>query len=69
MTTDLPLTYEQWFHCITVKCKTALTPEFARQRIAALGDVKLPKAVKFARLYGDAHRVRVAEWYRRFLSL
>jgi hypothetical protein len=64
-TSEIPTTYEAWVHCITVKCKIPLTPEFARQRIAALGDPKSAEAVKFEQLYGEAHRARVVEWYRR----
>jgi hypothetical protein len=63
--TENPTTYEAWVHCITVKCKIALTPEFARQRIGALGDAKSAEAIKFAQLYGEPHRARVVEWYRR----
>lgn len=64
-TGDIPTTYEAWVHCMTVKCKITLTPEFAWQRIAALGDTKSDEAVKFVQLYGEPHRARVVEWYRR----
>jgi len=64
-TNDIPSTYEEWVHCITVRCKVALTPEFARQRIATLGDPRSAEAVKFVQLYGEPHRARVVEWYRR----
>ncbi len=62
---DLPTTYDEWFHCITVKCRVRLTPEFARERIAALGNVESPEAVRFAKIYGQTHRERVVEWYQR----
>lgn len=61
----IPTTYEEWVHCITVKCNIPLTPKFIRQRIAALGDANSPEAKTFARLYGEAHRVQIVEWYRR----
>lgn len=64
-TSEIPTTFEAWVHCITVTCKIALTPEFARQRIAALGDVKSAEAIKFVQLYGESHRARVVEWCRR----
>jgi len=47
---DISTTYEAWVHCVTVKCKIALTQDFARQRIAALSDVKSAEAVKFVQL-------------------
>ncbi len=64
-TIEIPTSYEEWLDCIVVKCKIPLTPEFARQRIAALGDAKSPETVKFVKLYGEAHRARVIEWFRR----
>ena len=65
---DIPTTFDEWFHCITVKCKISLTPEFARKRIAALEDPKSAEAAGFAKIYGEAHRERVVEWYRRVAS-
>jgi hypothetical protein len=62
---DLPASYEAWHHCITVKCRTPLTPEYARQRAAALADPAAPEAKRFAELYGDDHRRRVAGWFQR----
>lgn len=62
---DIPATYDEWLHCITVKCKIELTPQFAKTRIAALEDTKSPEAVRFAKCYGKAHLARVIEWYRR----
>jgi hypothetical protein len=62
---ELPTTYEAWFHCITVKCQIALTPAFARERIAAMGDARSAEVAKFVQMYGEPHRARVVEWYRR----
>lgn len=64
-TSELPMTYEAWVYCITVKCNIPLTPEFASQRAAALGDATSAEAVKFVQLYGEPHRARVVEWCRR----
>jgi len=65
---DLPTTYEEWVHCITVKCKIALTAEFARQRINALADLESAESKKFVDFYGEPHRARVVAWYGRAAS-
>ncbi len=62
---EIPKTYEAWLRFTTEQCNVELTPEFARQRVAALEDAKSAEAVSFARLYGEAHRARVVEWFRR----
>ncbi len=62
---SIPTTYEEWVQCITVKCKIALTPEFARARLAALDGPQSAEAATFAALYGEAHLKRIIEWYRR----
>jgi len=61
----IPTTYEEWVECITMKCKIALTPEFARARLAALDAPRSAEAATFAALYGEAHLQRIIEWYRR----
>lgn len=67
-TSEIPATYDQWVHCITVKCRIPLTAEFARARIAILGNATSPESVRFVRLYGESHRERVLEWYQRVLN-
>ena len=62
---SIPGSYEEWVQCITVKCKIALTPEFARARLAALASPQSAEAVTFAARYGEAHLTRIIEWYRR----
>lgn len=65
MNSSIPTTYEEWVHCITVKCKISLTPEFARARLAALDAPQSAEAATFSTLYGEAHLKRIIEWYRR----
>ena len=48
----VPQTYEEWKHCITVKCGIALTPHYARERIAALADKKDFHTQKFIECWG-----------------
>jgi len=64
-TDDIPTTYEDWVHCITVKAGIELTPEFARERIAAIGDRRSAESMRFIRLYGESHWTRIVQWYRR----
>lgn len=34
----VPTTYEDWKHCITVKCEALLTANYVEERIATLGN-------------------------------
>lgn len=58
----IPATYYEWHHCITVKCRIDLTPEFARARAAALADASAEETRRFVARYGDDHRERILQW-------
>lgn len=60
-----PGTYEQWRHCITVRCKVALTCEYIKQRIQVLSDPTSKDAETFRRLYGRGHLSAVLDWFKR----
>ena len=62
--TPIPKTYEDWEHCITVKCGLALTPEFVAARIAALQDPHDYHTRKFIAIWGEPHRARTLDWFR-----
>ena len=62
---DIPQTYEQWRHCITVICNQPLTQEYIEERIKALNSTTDHMTVKFVQLYGDAQRIRTLEWFER----
>ena len=57
--------YEDWKHCITVKCKISLTADFLEQRIKALSKTSDPQTARFVEIYGDGHRARTLEWFKR----
>ncbi len=61
----IPLSYEQWRHCIEVRCKIRLTPMFIRERLAELQDDKHEKTRDFAKLYGADHLQRTIAWFCR----
>ena len=61
----VPKTYEEWKHCITVKCVIALTPRYARERIAALVDKKDFHTQKFIECWGGDYHGQTLAWFRR----
>lgn len=61
----IPLSYEQWRHCIEVRCQIRLTSAFIRERLAELQEEKHEKTREFARLYGADHLERTIAWFRR----
>ncbi|MEM6635607.1 MAG: hypothetical protein AAF667_06910 [Pseudomonadota bacterium] len=61
----VPTTYDEWKHCITVKCDIPLTPSYVQERIAALGDDKDYHTQKFIERWGPAHHARTLAWFRQ----
>lgn len=59
----MPTTYEQWRHCIEVKCNTPLTPEFIAKRITELQDPNDATTKEFARRYGSDYLNQVIQWF------
>ncbi len=57
--------YEEWKHCITVKCKIPLTADYVEKRIAALSNTQDRTTARFIALYGDEHRLRTIEWFKQ----
>ncbi|MEM7176608.1 MAG: hypothetical protein AAGD47_02440 [Pseudomonadota bacterium] len=60
----IPTTYEDWEHCITVKCGIPLTAEFVAERIAALQDTSDYSTRRFIESWGEAHLNRTLEWFQ-----
>ena len=65
MPAAIPDTYEQWRHCITVKCGIPLTAQFIAQRLAVWRDEQAKETKRFRDLYGDAHWRAVVGWFER----
>lgn len=57
--------YEEWKHCITVKCKIALERDYLERRIAALRDERDSTTARFVELYGDEYRLRTIQWFEQ----
>lgn len=64
-----PRTFEEWQHCITVKCRIPLTADYISKRIAALTDTKSYETEKFTALYGDDYRQQVLGWFQQAQKL
>lgn len=62
---NLPSSYQQWRHCITVKCNVVLTADYVERRLAVLRDAGADETRTFRRLYGDGHWRSVLGWFER----
>ena len=61
----IPQDYDEWYHCITVKCGIELTDSFIDQRIKALESDTDYKTQQFVQLYGQAHYQKVLSWFHQ----
>ena len=61
----VPETYEEWEHCITVKCGIELTPAYVAERIAALEDMSDYHTRRFIDRWSAAHHQRTLAWFRQ----
>lgn len=61
----IPQTYEEWEHCITVKCGIPLTPEYVAERIKARGDANDFHTLKFIDRWGKMHHARTLAWFKQ----
>ena len=59
----IPLSYGEWYECITIKCGIAMTKEFVDQRLLALRKPDLPMTQKFISLYGQEYLNQVILWF------
>lgn len=60
----IPKTYDEWEHCITVKCGIPLTPDYVSKRIEALQNTGDYSTQKFIQQWGEAHHQRTLAWFR-----
>lgn len=58
----IPQDFETWRDCITIKCGIALSPAFARQRLAIYRQVTHIETAEFIRLYGSRHYQNIVAW-------
>lgn len=59
---DLPTNYEEWLHCITVKCGIKLSKSFLESRLTVYLDCENLETKKFIELYGDEHLRCIVMW-------
>lgn len=64
----IPLTYEDWRHCIEKDCGIPLTAVFVSSRLHALTDAKSHHTQQFVAHYGAEHLERVLGFFRRASS-
>lgn len=65
MSFDIPQNYDEWKHCITVICGIQLTPDYVKQRIAALEDLSDDHTRQFIKSWGQEHHGRTVAWFQR----
>lgn len=61
----IPKTYEDWKHCVTVKCDVPLTQEFVAERLSALNDRSNYQTQKFIDRWGSAHHAQTLAWFEQ----
>lgn len=64
----IPITYEQWKHCITVECGIPLTRDFVEARLAVWRDDTQEEVQRFIKLYGLAHLKSIRQWFEQALA-
>ncbi len=57
--------YSEWRKAITERCGIKLSPEYARERIAALQNPADKSTGEFVKCYGDPYRQQVIDWFER----
>ena len=62
---QLPISYQQWRHCIQVRCRIRLTENYVGERLAELQNTSHVKTKEFVRVYGVEHLQRTIHWFRR----
>ena len=55
--------YNDWKHCITVKCGIPLTAGYVTQRITALNNARDHHTQKFRETWGDEYLNQVIGWF------
>ncbi len=60
----MPTTYDEWEHCISVKCGIPLTVDYIAERIDALQNANDYTTQKFIERWGHAHHEQTLGWFR-----
>ena len=59
----VPRTYEEWQHCITVKCGIPLTMDYVQARLQALQNPSDYHTQRFVEQWGPDHLSRTIDWF------
>ncbi len=59
----VPQNYDEWWHCIVVKCELELTPDFISERISLLQNERDHYTQQFIKLYGQQYLQKVLGWF------
>lgn len=62
---EIPQNYDEWRHCITVKCGIPLTPEYIAERINSLQDGTDFRTRQFLEIYGQQYHQQVLAWFHQ----
>jgi len=60
-----PNSYEEWKHCITIKCDIPLTENYLADRLYALKNPSDYQTQKFIDRWGAAHLARTIAWFEQ----
>ena len=60
---NIPFNYDDWKHCITVKCGIPLTKKLIEERLASLSNKKSGYTRKFIQVYGEEYTNQVISWF------
>ena len=61
----IPLSYREWYECITIKCGISMTKSFVARRLLSLKNPDLPMTKKFISLYGQEYLNQVILWFEK----
>ncbi|MDX8354824.1 hypothetical protein [Cognatiyoonia sp. IB215182] len=61
----IPKTYEEWKHCIIVKCDILLTQTYVAERLEALNDHRHFQTQQFIDRWGEAHHAQTVVWFQQ----
>lgn len=64
----IPTEFEEWKHCIEVKCGIPLTQDFAEQRLTLLEQAEIEETQRFVALYGQEHLSNIKNWFKRVIE-
>ena len=59
----IPMNYQDWRHCITVKCGIPLTQTYVEERLRSFENKNSESTKRFIKLYGEEYTDQVIAWF------